>query len=71
MEMNSMEIAILYFFAAYAAVIPGFEECILNGHHYSIGQEFHPVVEVNGTELEAVCFKCVCKEVSEYACATS
>lgn len=44
--------------------MPGFHECILNNNRYSIGEEFHPVVEVNGTRYEAVCFRCVCQPVS-------
>ena len=45
-------------------MIPGFQECVLNNHRYSIHEMFHPVVEVNGTALEAVCFECVCLPVS-------
>lgn len=58
-------ITIVFFFAAYAAILPGFQECILNDHHYTIGQVFHPVVEVNGTNVEAVCFNCECMPVSK------
>ena len=54
----------LYVSAAPAAVIPGFQECVLNNHHYALGEEFHPVISVNGTEREAVCFDCVCQQVS-------
>lgn len=51
-------------YSASPAAVPGFHECILNNNRYSIGQEFHPVVEVNGTQYEAVCFQCVCQPVS-------
>ena len=50
--------------AAEAARLPGFEECVLNDHHYSIGEKFHPVIDVNGTLYEAVCFNCTCLPVS-------
>ncbi|CAI8037230.1 Chordin [Geodia barretti] len=45
---------------AEAARLPGFEECVLNDHHYTIGEKFHPVIDVNGTLYEAVCFNCTC-----------
>ena len=50
--------------AAEAARLPGFEECVLNDHHYTIGEKFHPVIDVNGTLYEAVCFNCTCLPVS-------
>ena len=43
-----------------AAAIPGFNECVLNDRRYAIGEVFHPVVQVDGKEYEAVCYDCTC-----------
>ena len=55
------------FSTARAASLPGFQECVLNNHHYGIGEMFHPIIDVNGTKYEAVCFNCTCTEVRNFA----
>lgn len=47
-----------------SAAIPGFNECVLNDRRYAIGEVFHPVVEVDGKQYEAVCYDCTCQPVS-------
>lgn len=54
-----------FYYSANGASLPGFEECVLNNHHYGIGETFHPIIDVNGTKFEAVCFNCTCLPVRE------
>lgn len=49
---------------ATGAALPGFNQCVLNNRRYTIGEVFHPVVEVDGREYEAVCYDCTCQPVS-------
>ena len=54
-----------------SAAIPGFNECVLNNRRYAIGEVFHPVVEVDGKQYEAVCYDCTCQPVSTYLISSS
>ncbi len=51
--------------AVSAAAIPGFNECMVNGRFYEIGESFHPIVTVRGREYEGVCYNCTCLPVSD------
>ena len=53
-------------FTVAPASIRGIQECILNNRRYAIGEVFHPIVEVDGVEYEAVCYDCTCQPVSNF-----